>query len=331
MNTVIVSILTRTIAAGTPLLLGTLGEIVAERSGILNLGVEGMMSMGAVGAFMVAMNTGSPWAGLAAAIIAGAALSLLHAFSTITLKVNQTVSGLALSMLGVGMSGLLGKPYMGRPLQAQMPDVPIPGLSEIPYVGKILFDQDPLFYFAVVLGIVLWFLLAKTRWGLRVRSVGENPAASAVQGISVPGLRYMCTAIGGALAGHGRRVPVAGLHQVVDRRHERRQGLDRDRAHHLRPVESPARVSRSVPVRRDLRASVHPAAAGHPAQPPGRNAVCRDPARADGRGAAQGAQALERAGRAGRAVHEGREVAVAPLAAPAASSWCRQMSMASQG
>ncbi len=203
MNTVIVSILTRTIAAGTPLLLGTLGEIVAERSGILNLGVEGMMSMGAVGAFMVAMNTGSPWAGLAAAIIAGAALSLLHAFSTITLKVNQTVSGLALSMLGVGMSGLLGKPYMGRPLQAQMPDVPIPGLSEIPYVGKILFDQDPLFYFAVVLGIVLWFLLAKTRWGLRVRSVGENPAASAVQGISVPGLRYMCTAIGGALAGMG--------------------------------------------------------------------------------------------------------------------------------
>jgi general nucleoside transport system permease protein len=203
MNQAVVSILTRTIAAGTPLLLGTMGEIVAERSGVLNLGVEGMMSVGAVGAFMVAMNTGSPWAGLAAAIIAGAALSLLHAFATITLKVNQTVSGLALSMLGVGMSGLLGKPYMGRPLQSQMPDVRIPVLADIPYAGKILFDQDPMFYFAVILGIALWFLLSRTRWGLRVRSVGENPAASAVQGISVPGVRYACTAIGGALAGMG--------------------------------------------------------------------------------------------------------------------------------
>jgi ABC-type uncharacterized transport system permease subunit len=203
MNSVVVSILNRTIAAGTPLLLGTLGEIVAERAGVLNLGVEGMMSMGAVGGFMVAMNTGNPWLGLLAAIGAGAALSVLHAFASVTLKVNQVVSGLALAMLGVGMSGLLGKPYMGRPLQAQLPGVKIPLLSDIPYLGPILFDSDPLFYFAIVLGLALWFLLSRTRWGVRVRSVGENPAASAVQGVSVTGVRYLCTIIGGALAGMG--------------------------------------------------------------------------------------------------------------------------------
>jgi general nucleoside transport system permease protein len=203
MNPIIVSILDRTIAAGTPLLLGTLGEVVAERSGILNLGVEGMMSVGAVAAFMVAMNTGSPWAGLAASIAAGAALSLLHALTSVTLKVNQVVSGLALAMLGVGMSGLLGKPYMGRPLMAQMPPLEIPLLSRIPYVGTILFDKDPLFYLAIILGVVLWFLLSKTRWGIRVRSVGEKPAAAEVQGVSVTAVRYLCTAIGGALAGMG--------------------------------------------------------------------------------------------------------------------------------
>jgi ABC-type uncharacterized transport system permease subunit len=184
MNPLIMSVLERTIAAGTPLLLGTLGEVLAERAGILNLGVEGMMSVGAVSGFM-------------------AALSLLHAFTSITLKVNQVVSGLALAMLGVGLSGLLGKPYMGVPLPTQLPAVKIPWLADIPVVGTILFDKDPLFYFAVVLGLVLWFLLSRTRWGVRVRSVGENPAAAAVQGVSVSGMRYLCTLAGGALAGLG--------------------------------------------------------------------------------------------------------------------------------
>jgi simple sugar transport system permease protein len=117
--------------------------------------------------------------------------------------VNQVVSGLALAMLGVGISGLLGKPYMGRPLAAQLPAVRIPLLSDIPFVGTVLFDKDPLFYSSLVLGVVLWFLLSKTRWGIRVRSVGENPAAAEVQGVSVSAVRYLCTAIGGALAGMG--------------------------------------------------------------------------------------------------------------------------------
>jgi general nucleoside transport system permease protein len=203
MNPLVLSVLERTIAAGTPLLLGTLGEVLAERAGILNLGVEGMMSVGAVSGFMVALATGSPWAGLLAAAAAAAALSLLHAFSSITLKVNQVVSGLALAMLGVGISGLLGKRFMGVPLPVQLPAVKIPGLVDIPLAGTILFDKDPLFYFAVVLGVVLWFLLTRTRWGVRVRSVGENPRAAAVQGVSVSGVRYLCTVLGGALAGLG--------------------------------------------------------------------------------------------------------------------------------
>ncbi len=203
---IVVSVLDRTIAAATPLLLGTLGEVVAERSGILNLGVEGMMSIGAVTGFMAAAATGSPWIGLLAALAAGAAFSLLHAFASITLRVNQVVSGLALAMLGVGWAGLLGKPFIGQPLRAPMPAVRIPLLADLPGVGRILFQKDPFFYLAVGLGVVLWFLLKRTRWGIRVRSVGENPAAAGVQGVNVNGLRWLCTAIGGAFAG------LAGAH-----------------------------------------------------------------------------------------------------------------------
>lgn len=203
---IVVTVLDRALAAGTPLLLGTLGEIVAERSGILNLGVEGMMSVGAVTGFMTGVATGSPWLGLAAAVAAGAAVSLLHAFASITLRANQVVSGLALAMLGVGLSGLLGKPYIGVTTTAKMTAIRVPWLSDLPWIGRILFVKDPFFSLAVAIGVLLWFLLAHTRWGVRVRSVGENPAAAAVQGVGVSGVRYLCTAIGGGLAG------MAGAH-----------------------------------------------------------------------------------------------------------------------
>ena len=203
---IVVTVLDRALAAGTPLLLGTLGEIVAERSGILNLGVEGMMSVGAVTGFMTAVATGSPWLGLAAAVAAGAAVSLVHAFASITLRGNQVVSGLALAMLGVGLAGLLGKPYIGVAASAKMTAVRVPWLSDLPWVGRILFVKDPFFYLAIAIGVLLWFLLRHTRWGVRVRSVGENPAAASVQGVGVAGVRYLCTAIGGGLAG------MAGAH-----------------------------------------------------------------------------------------------------------------------
>jgi len=114
-ESIIISVLNRTIMAGTPLLLGTLGEIMTERSGVLNLGIEGMMSLGAVAGFIVAFTTGSPWLGLVAGIMAGALISLVHAFLCISLKASQVVSGLALTMLGLGVSGMWGKPFIGNP------------------------------------------------------------------------------------------------------------------------------------------------------------------------------------------------------------------------
>lgn len=202
-DALILSVLNRTIASGTPLLLGTLGEVTTERSGVLNLGVEGMMAMGAVTGFMVATTTGSSWAGMIAGILAGAALSLIHAFASITLRVNQVVSGLALAMLGTGVASLLGKPYIGKPIAAPMTAIRIPLLADIPYVGTVLFQKDPFFYLSVIIGLALWYLLRRTRWGIRVRSVGENPAAAEVQGVNVAGVRYLCTVIGGALCGMG--------------------------------------------------------------------------------------------------------------------------------
>jgi ABC-type uncharacterized transport system permease subunit len=201
MKQIILSVAIRTLVAGTPLLLGTLGEIVAERSGVLNLGVEGMMAIGAVSAYLTALASGSPWLGLAVAIGAGVAISAIHALVSITLKSNQVVSGLALTMLGLGVASLFGKPFIGRPLPVKLETLAIPLLADIPYLGPVLFARDAVFYISVLLGLAFWFLLTRTRWGIEVRSVGENPAAADAAGVSVAGLRYLCTLIGGALAG----------------------------------------------------------------------------------------------------------------------------------
>jgi len=203
---ILTSILTRTVVAGTPLLLGTLGEVVSERSGILNLGVEGMMSFGAATGFIVTFTTGNPWLGMIAAILAGALISVIHAFVTVSLRANQVVSGLALTMLGIGLSGLWGKPYIGRPLTVKMNAIAIPYLSDIPILGKVLFYQDAYFYLSVVLGILVWFALKHTKIGITVRSVGENPKAAETMGINVTMVKYLCVMVGGAFAG------MAGAH-----------------------------------------------------------------------------------------------------------------------
>ena len=197
----IVSVLTRTIIAGTPLLLATLGEIISERSGILNLGIEGMMSTGAVTAFIVTYITGNPWLGMLAAILAGMLLSSLHGFVSIGLRANQVVSGLALTMLGLGLSGLFGKSYIGRPLPNRMPRMEIPGLSDIPVLGSILFNHDWYVYLSVVIGIAIWFMLKHTSIGITLRSVGENPKAAESQGINVNRVKYFAVMAGGGLAG----------------------------------------------------------------------------------------------------------------------------------
>jgi len=204
MEDMIVSTLERAMVAGTPLLLATTGEVVCERSGILNLGVEGVMSMGAVVAFIVTMTTGNPWLGVFCAVGTGIVFSLLHAFASVSLQANQVVSGLALTMLGLGISGMMGKPYVGKPLLIKMEDFTIPFLSDIPYLGKILFSQSPFFYLAILLALIAWFFLEKTRLGIQIRSTGENPKATETQGINIIRIKYLCVLIGGgfsALAG----------------------------------------------------------------------------------------------------------------------------------
>ncbi len=206
MEDIIISVLQRTLIAGTPLLLATIGEVICERSGILNLGVEGMMAIGAISAFIVTFNTGNPWLGLITAIIATALISGIHAFVSITLQSSQVVSGLALTMLGLGISGLVGKPYIGKPLAEKMAAWPIPLLSDIPVVGVIFFHHSPFFYMAIILALIAWFVLQYTRVGITIRSAGENPRATETQGISVYKIRYWCVMIGGALSG------MAGAH-----------------------------------------------------------------------------------------------------------------------
>jgi simple sugar transport system permease protein len=198
---IIVSVAQRTLVAGTPLLLGTTGEIICERSGILNLGVEGMMAIGAVTAFIVTFISGNPWLGLIAAILAGMLIASVHAFASITLQSNQVVSGLAITMLGLGISGLLGKPYIGRPLTIKFQTMPIPVLSDIPCIGTVFFDQSPFFYMAVMLAVTAWFVLIYTRLGIMVRSTGESPKATEAQGINVTAIRYWCVIVGGGFAG----------------------------------------------------------------------------------------------------------------------------------
>jgi len=206
MEDIIISVAQRTLIAGTPLLLGTIGEIICERSGILNLGVEGVMSIGAVTAFIVTFYTNSPWLGLYAAVFAGMMISMVHAFASITLQSNQVVSGLALTMLGLGISGLIGKPYVGKPLTVKMQTFPIPILSDIPFIGPIFFDQSPFFYMAIILAIAAWFTLEHTRIGIKIRSTGENPKATEAQGVNVSLIRYACVLVGGAFSG------MAGAH-----------------------------------------------------------------------------------------------------------------------
>lgn len=201
MTELIASIIGRSIAASTPLLMGTLGEILAERAGVMNLGVEGMMALGAVTGFAVALHTQSPWLGLLAAILAGALLALIHAILTVKLRANQVVSGLALTTLGLGLSGLIGRKLIGKPLQAKFSSLDIPLLGDIPVIGKALFGHDVLVYGTLLATGLLWLFFYRTKYGLAVRSAGENPLAAETMSIDVVHLRILFVVLGGAFAG----------------------------------------------------------------------------------------------------------------------------------
>jgi len=191
-----------TLAAGTPLVYAALGELVTEKAGVLNLGVEGMMLVGAVVAFIVAANSKSPWLGLGAGMCAGAALSLIFAVVTLTLQANQVASGLALSLFGVGLSAFVGLDYVSVVIEPIRP-LAIPGLSDLPVIGKILFGHNPLVYLSLVLFAAIQWFLFRTRAGLIVRAVGESPQSAHAIGYPVVRIRYLAVLFGGACAGLG--------------------------------------------------------------------------------------------------------------------------------
>ena len=200
--TLVTAIISASIVAGTPLIIAALGELVTEKAGVLNLGVEGMMAIGAVTAFVVAQHSGSAFAGVLAAMGAGIVAALVFAILVLNLTANQVASGLALAIFGVGLSAFVGKPYESVALPA-IHALRIPVLAAIPVLGPALFDQQWLVYFSWALCAgVIWFLY-RSRPGLVLRAVGESPASAHAVGYSVLGIRYLATMFGGAMAGIG--------------------------------------------------------------------------------------------------------------------------------
>ncbi|MEG1931280.1 MAG: ABC transporter permease [Anaerovorax sp.] len=201
------SFLAATVVAATPLLFATLGELITEKSGSLNLGVEGMMLMGAVMGFTVGYNTGSPLLALLGAIAAGGIGALIYAVLTVTLRANQVVTGLTLTIFGTGYASFVGQPMIGFPtppeLKAFFAPVSIPGISEIPFLGTIFFKQDFFVYLGYVMIVIVSIYLYKTKFGLNLRAVGENAGAADASGVNVTLYKYVHIIVGGALCGLG--------------------------------------------------------------------------------------------------------------------------------
>lgn len=191
--------------AATPLLIAAMGELVVERSGVLNLGVEGMMVIGAIAGFAGAQLAGNAWAGVGLAIVCGALFSLLFAFLTLTLATNQVATGLSLTLLGLGISGMVGESFIGLP-GVKLQSVSIPVLSDLPLVGTLLFGQDPIFYISIILTVCVWWFLFRSRAGLKLRAVGNSSTSAHALGINVIATRYYAVLFGGACAG------LAGAH-----------------------------------------------------------------------------------------------------------------------
>ncbi len=188
--------------ASVPIMLAALGELVVEKSGVLNLGVEGMMIMGAICGFITAVKTGNPYLGFLGGAAGGAALSLIFAFLTQSLLANQVATGLALTMFGLGLSSLMGQGYNGikPPLTGVVPFGP---LRDIPEIGRMLFSHDWMVYFSISVVVATWYVLKFTRTGLIIRAVGENHDAAHALGYKVNRIRLMCILFGGAMAGLG--------------------------------------------------------------------------------------------------------------------------------
>jgi simple sugar transport system permease protein len=194
------AIILSVLAASTPLLLAAEGELVAERAGVLNLGVEGMMIMGAACGFAGAYFSGSTLVGAACGTVAGAAMAFVFAVLTLGLAVNQVATGLALTILGVGLSGLIGKGFVGERV-TPAPHLSLPVLTDLPFVGRILFGQDAFVYVSIGLIVAIWWFLYRTRAGLVLRAIGDNHASAHALGYSVLRIRMWAVLFGGACAG----------------------------------------------------------------------------------------------------------------------------------
>ena len=198
------------VAAATFFLIPTLGELISERSGILNLGVEGMIITGAAASYAATYITQNIWIGILAGMTIGGIMASLHAVVTITYNRNQVVSGIALTIFGTGLSGIIGQEFVGQPISSEvlrpLEPISLPFLHDIPLIGPLLsifLEQDIFVYLSYVLIPLLWFLIFKTRPGIMVRTVGENPMAAYTQGVNVTLVRYICVILGGILCGLG--------------------------------------------------------------------------------------------------------------------------------
>ncbi len=198
----IILTLIASVKMGTPLLFATMGGVINERAGVVNLGIDGLMLVGALTAFVVKLNTDSTWLAILAAALAAATVSLVHALVCISMRANQIASGLALGLFGVGLSGLFGAPYVGKSI-VPLADIPIPVLSSIPLMGRAFFQQDSLVYFSFLCVAITWYVLFYTRTGLNLRSTGEAPEVSDSIGLSVTKYRYLAVWAGGLLVGVG--------------------------------------------------------------------------------------------------------------------------------
>ena len=211
----LILLLAATVRMATPYTLTALGEIFSQRSGVLNLGLEGMMLAGAFGSFMGMAYTGSAWLGVLIGVLAGGLMGLIHAFLSITLRVNQVISGIGINILSLGLVGFFFRVAFGvfgtPPTISGLGTTEIPILSQIPVVGTILFKQNILVYVTLILVFLCAIVLFRTTYGLRIRAVGENPRAADTVGVNVNRVRYLCVIFGGLMAGLGGTVLIMSV------------------------------------------------------------------------------------------------------------------------
>lgn len=190
-----------------PLLLAALGEIVSEKAGVINIGLDGYMLAGCLAGFLGAYYTGSCWIGMLTGLFAGLLLSLLHAYLSISLHTDQTVNGIAVNLVATGLTGLVYRSVFGistsPPRISPLGIIKVPFLSEIPFIGPVLFQQSPVVYLAFIIAAIIWIVLFKTSFGLNLRATGEKPEAADTAGINVKKMRYFGVIVAGALAGLG--------------------------------------------------------------------------------------------------------------------------------